>query len=89
MINRLWLTLLVCTVLVVTGCGKSNDTAESSAAAAAKSPTAQVKRPNILLIVADDLGYSDIGAYGGEINTPVLDQLAAGLRGHPLNTGEK
>ena len=34
------------------------------------------KRPNFLLIVADDLGYSDLGSYGGEINTPVLDNLA-------------
>jgi len=34
------------------------------------------KRPNILLIVADDMGYSDLGCYGGEINTPVLDNLA-------------
>ena len=34
------------------------------------------KRPNFLLIVADDLGYSDLGSYGGEINTPVLDKLA-------------
>lgn len=32
--------------------------------------------PNILLIVADDLGYSDLGSYGGEIQTPSLDQLA-------------
>ncbi len=38
-------------------------------------------RPNFLLIVADDLGFSDIGAFGGEINTPNLDRLAyAGMR---------
>jgi len=34
-------------------------------------------RPNILLVVADDLGYSDIGAFGSEILTPNLDELAA------------
>jgi arylsulfatase A-like enzyme len=34
------------------------------------------ERPNILLIVADDLGYSDIGPFGGEISTPALDDLA-------------
>ncbi len=34
------------------------------------------KAPNILVILADDLGYSDLGCYGGEIQTPNLDELA-------------
>ncbi|WP_220498212.1 sulfatase-like hydrolase/transferase [Rhodopirellula sp. JC639] len=39
------------------------------------------KRPNIVLILADDLGFSDLGCYGGEIQTPNLDALAdSGLR---------
>lgn len=40
------------------------------------SPKQKSKKPNILLIVADDMGYSDLGSYGGEIKTPVLDTLA-------------
>ncbi|MET0284736.1 MAG: arylsulfatase [Polyangiales bacterium] len=38
------------------------------------------KRPNILLIVADDLGYSDLGVFGGEISTPNIDALASSGR---------
>ncbi len=40
-----------------------------------------VKKPNILIILADDMGFSDAGCYGGEIATPNLDNLAKnGLR---------
>jgi len=38
---------------------------------------AQDQRPNIILIVADDMGYADMGAFGGEIETPNLDELAS------------
>ena len=38
-------------------------------------------RPNIIIMMSDDMGWSDIGCFGGEINTPHLDRLAQnGLR---------
>ncbi len=56
----------------------------AGAAASAVNPllrAANAPRPNILIILADDLGFSDIGCFGGEIQTPNLDSLAAnGLR---------
>ncbi len=39
---------------------------------------AQAERPNIIVILVDDMGFSDIGCYGSEIPTPHLDALAAG-----------
>jgi arylsulfatase A-like enzyme len=39
---------------------------------------AATDRPNVIIIMADDMGFSDIGPYGGEIATPTLDELAAG-----------
>ena len=41
-------------------------------------PIAAAPRPNIILIMSDDMGFSDIGCYGSEIATPTLDRLAAG-----------
>ena len=41
-------------------------------------PALAAPKPNIVFILADDLGYSDVGCYGGEIATPQLDSLAKG-----------
>lgn len=57
--------------------GSAEETPGEPLLAAAQQPG----KPNILLIVADDLGYFDLGAYGGEIKTPNIDALAkSGVR---------
>ena len=53
----------------------------TSLALLATGRAAETKKPNVMVVIADDLGYSDLGCYGGEIDTPNLDGLAAaGLR---------
>jgi arylsulfatase len=60
----------------------------SLAAPASAAEDPPVRRPNLLLIVADDMGYSDLGCFGGEIRTPNLDALAArGLRATDFHVG--
>lgn len=67
---RYALALIV--VLCAAGCSTELRVAESSTAS---QPAAAV-RPNILLIVVDDMAFSDLGSFGGEIDTPNLDRLA-------------
>ena len=48
------------------------------------------ERPNIVLVMVDDMGFSDLGCYGGEIDTPNLDRLAtSGLRFSQFYNGAK
>src|SRR5271168_5307124 len=55
--------------------------AAAGAAGVATTASAPRKRPNIIVIMADDMGFSDLGCYGSEIATPNIDSLAAaGLR---------
>ena len=52
-------------------------TAASSLVAAPAAAQQASGRPNVVVILVDDMGWSDIGSYGGEIATPHLDALAA------------
>ncbi len=52
--------------------------ATSCVSAAGDENARQIHKPNVLIVIADDMGYSDAGCYGGEIQTPNLDRLAAG-----------
>lgn len=71
-----WNNYLLCAALV------SAYVAAPAASQAASSATGGTgKRPNIVIILGDDLGFSDMGSFGGEIKTPRLDSLAkAGVR---------
>lgn len=50
--------------------------ASLAAAEPCSTPSKNISKPNIVLIMSDDMGYSDIGCYGGEIQTPNLNRLA-------------
>lgn len=70
--------LLFCTILLLC-------MGLASCSIADQKPGAE--KPNILLIVADDLGYADLGCYGGDISTPNIDRLAhSGVRFSSFHT---
>ena len=75
--NSLTLTTFALVCMTLMACGNDLNDQDGSA----EIVTSQKERPNFLIIVADDMGYSDLGAFGGEIETPNLDKLAnTGLR---------
>jgi arylsulfatase len=66
-------------VWLLSGCGVARSGPHSDVPV--ERQNASDRRPNIVVILADDMGYSDLGSYGGEIQTPNLDRLAhEGLR---------
>jgi arylsulfatase len=70
-LNNLVIIVFSALILSLTGCiQNSNRNIQQN------NEQAKPKQPNVLLIVADDMGYSDIGPFGGEIATPTLSELA-------------
>lgn len=80
--------LAIAIIFVLTACSKTEDAVLESTASTTTALATEDTRPNILFIVADDLGFTDIGAFGSEISTPNLDALALqGLRLNSLHAG--
>jgi arylsulfatase len=66
------LTAFMAAILITGSCSRGAGAGKETETAAG-----QTGQPNIIVILADDMGYSDIGSYGSEIRTPNLDRLAS------------
>ena len=64
--TKYWISILTAALL----------TGSTSIAVAGSASAISQKQPNVLIVLADDLGFSDLGSYGSEIDTPNLDSLA-------------
>lgn len=76
MIRKMMAWMAACAACVLVA-GSSGGVVTPSGPRADPSPAAQSARPNIIILLADDWGFTDVGAFGGEIATPNIDALAA------------
>ena len=77
--SRLASFVIITSALCISGCEQSQDpglSVNSQEMAEAGAQETNDRRPNILLVMADDMGWTDIGSFGSEIDTPNLDMLA-------------
>ena len=80
--------LVILSSLVILSCARENEEIQTNEHVGEIQESQA--RPNILLIIADDIGYSDLGSFGSEIKTPTLDSLAArGIRVTNFHTATK
>ncbi|HUX28251.1 MAG TPA: sulfatase-like hydrolase/transferase, partial [Terracidiphilus sp.] len=71
MLKRYWIRFAVSAVVMWPGFARS-----AAASPPEKPSSTDEGKPNVLVVVMDDVGYSDLGCYGGEIHTPNIDRLA-------------
>ncbi|MEO6965577.1 MAG: arylsulfatase [Acidobacteriaceae bacterium] len=70
-LKRYWIKIAISAMVISPALAKAAPAAPSETATGANSG-----KPNVLVVVIDDVGYSDLGCYGGEIHTPNIDRLA-------------
>ena len=70
-LKRYWIQFAIFAVVVCQGLTRA-----AAATPPEKPAPADETKPNVLVVVIDDVGYSDLGCYGGEIHTPNIDRLA-------------
>lgn len=70
------LLVITCSLVVLFSCNDTKNKKNEETATTEKTAVVTNDKPNILLLVGDDIGFGDLGAYGSEIKTPNMDNMA-------------